>query len=238
MFIPSREAVQSLLDLTKYVSESAYYLYEQFSKLVKVQKLSDKFSSFLPALFNFATTVEKRTPQLTMDGSMRITPAEIEYGVDIPKEIPEADGARELTFEITDKYQGEIDRAFRQSNGNYVSEETHAYLDGLLQRWMEKNNITNTKGIISGPNADGDIVRLSASDLQSKMNHTEKGFAAYVQKESGGKYGIKEVTIAVEKPAVVETQHSTPDVSTTQSGEPDAPSAGSAAGGGGIGGGH
>ncbi len=243
MSIPSRETFQSLVDLVKYCAESATYLHKQSVAIFKKEKKSDAFSGFLSALWNYAVNIGKQySISAPFNGQRVIGPAEtwakIQCSESMPNPVPEGEAARELTFEIINQPEGKVGRVYRQSNGNYVSEQTCVYLDSLFQAWMAKNHIERKDNVMYGPNADGDRVRLSASELQSKMNHADDGFASYVQKETGNKYGIKDVTIAVERAAVVETQIPAAKIDAVQPNQPDAPSAGGSVAGGGMGGGH
>ncbi len=206
MFIPTRKAVESVLELAKYTPEAAHHVYDVFARIVKKKNLYDKFKDFLSVLWNYVTVVDKQYKvDAPFDGRRVFTPAEVlvneQYRSEMPMPAPEGAGAHELTFEIVSQGEGKTDRAYRQPNGEYASSETHAYIDYLLQLWMARNHIERKDQVMYEINSEGDAVRLSAADLQQKIEDPKHGFAAYVQKETRGRYGIKQVITSVQEMA-------------------------------------
>ncbi len=229
MFVPSREAVESLLKLTESCIEGAAYFCKRFQKIVVDQKLMDQYKGFLAALNqNFLATVKEQYSITANPMAGETVPTSREAAVNAQRvHMPHTtEGA--LTFNIISQPGGKIDRSYQRTDGKAASHESYAYLDFLFQQWMVKNNIERKGDMMYGFDADGGKINLSADDLKKRMADPEKGFGKYVKEETSGRYGIEQVTTSI---AVA------PSKSASEQEEPTAPGADVAASGGGMRGG-
>ncbi len=201
MFVPSREAVSSLLTLVQYTPEAAHHLEKKFNMIISIQKLTE-FKDFSDALRQFVLDVEKQcsTARNLYAGQRFLSPAAQlvpEVPVPPPASISGGDD-QALTFELIKMPEGRFDRDYKVSDGNYASQETYEYLDALFQKWMAENHMRRQDGVMYLVDENEALTALSFEELQQRVENPESGFSRYVSAESNNRYAIRKFALKEE----------------------------------------
>jgi len=208
MQLPLKETIESLMKLVEYTSESAEYFVQKFEKKLKEQNALNSFSDLVQGMWEFAGEV-KRQSMLVFDpwrGTRVPSPHENrEFQTTALDQMAPSNtqsGRVAVGLEIT-VGEGKLKRNYLQE----IDENTRNALDTLLKAWIVEQGMARQDGIMYEYDIDrdeiktdarGKQVQVSQQNLQTKIQDSKTGLAAYIREQS--KYQVNIVLPPVAEP--------------------------------------